>query len=62
MFYSCYHPIIGVGGGIETDVMGIKDNEARAMGMDYKDNTAIRKYAYVEAIIGRSWESETKNE
>jgi RHS repeat-associated protein len=51
---------IGVGGGQETDVIGIKDNEPRFFGKDLNDNNITRTYGYVEGVAGGGFESESK--
>lgn len=50
---------VGVGGGIEVDVIGVKNNELRMAGMDDKGNTNItRGYAQAEMFVGAGTEIE----
>jgi hypothetical protein len=50
---------VGGGGGIETDVIGVKNNEFRIAGMDNKGNTNIvRGYAQGSLVLGAGTEIE----
>ncbi len=52
---------IGLGGGMETDVIGFKSNEFRAGGRDLNGNSSIlRTYGYAEGVIGAGYEKEQK--
>ncbi len=51
---------LGAGGGIETDVIGIKDNKPRFMAHDLEGNVITREYAYVEGVVGYGFEVENK--
>jgi RHS repeat-associated protein len=52
---------VGVGGGKETDVVGVKDNEFRFLSRDLDGNHDItRTYGYAEGVVGGGFESESK--
>jgi len=53
---------LGVGGGIETDVIGVRSNEFRYFGKDLDGNKILRKFGYAERVVGYGWESETKTD
>ena len=50
---------LGIGGGVEVDAIGFKDNEFRLAGMDSKGNTnIIRGYFHAELLAGYGVERE----
>jgi RHS repeat-associated protein len=50
---------VGVGGGIEVDLIGFKDNDFRMFGMDADGNTnIIRGSAHAEFVVGGGYERE----
>lgn len=52
---------VGVGGGKETDVFGIKENEFRYLSRDLDGNHDItRTYGFAEGVAGGGFESESK--
>jgi RHS repeat-associated protein len=48
----------GVGGGLETDLIGIKDNEFRMFGMAKDKTNILRGYAHGDFIVGAGYERE----